>query len=99
MSYFPQLSRFRHSFRIRIFLAFTLIISFVIPGTAYFCYRQAATVIEDQMQEFALGSANQISKRVESFLSHHTFNVKLIKGLFENGLIDMTDDKQILRYF
>ncbi len=80
-------------------MALTLIISFVIPGTAYFCYRQAAVVIEEQMQEFALGSANQISKRVESFLSHHTFNVKLIKGLFENGLIDMTDDKQILRYF
>ncbi len=99
MSFFPQVARFRHSFRIRIFLALTLIIIIVIPGTGYFCYLQATRVIEKQLQEFALGSANQISKRVESFLSHHTFNVKLIKSLFENGLIDMTDDKQILQYF
>lgn len=99
MSFFPPASRFMHSFRIRIFLALTLIIVIVIPGTGYFCYIQATRVIEKQMQEFALGSADQISKRVESFLSHHTFNVKLIKALFEQGLIDMSDDKEILRYF
>ncbi|MCG8634726.1 MAG: ATP-binding protein [Desulfobacterales bacterium] len=99
MSFFPHLARFRHSFRIRIFLALTLIIILVIPGTGYFCYLQATRVIEKQLQEFALGSANQISKRVESFLSHHTFNVKLIRSLFEKGLIDMTDDKQIIQYF
>ncbi len=99
MSFFPTAAKFRHSFRIRIFLALTLIIIIVIPGTGYFCYLQATRVIEKQLQEFAIGSANQISKRVESFLSHHTFNVKLIKSLFENGLIDMTDDKQILQYF
>ncbi|MCG8633116.1 MAG: hypothetical protein MI863_04765, partial [Desulfobacterales bacterium] len=90
MSFFPHVARFRHSFRIRIFLALTLIIILVIPGTGYFCYLQATRVIEKQLQEFALGSANQISKRVESFLSHHTFNVKLIRSLFEKGLIDMT---------
>ncbi|MCG8683785.1 MAG: ATP-binding protein [Desulfobacterales bacterium] len=99
MSYFPHISRFRHSFRIRIFLALTLVITVVIPGTGYFCYIQATRVIENQMQAFALGSADQISKRVESFLSHHTFNVKLIKSLFESGLIDMQNDKEILRYF
>jgi len=91
--------RLRHSFRLRIFFALTLVIIIVIPGTGYFCYLQATRVIEKQMQEFALGSADQISKRVESFLSHHTFNVKLIKALFEKGLIDMTSDREILRYF
>ena len=99
MSFFPQAGRFMHSFRIRIFLAMTLIIVMVIPGTGYFCYLQATRVIEKQMQEFAVGSADQISKRVESFLSHHTFNVKLIKAFFESGLIDMGDDKEILRHF
>ena len=99
MNFFPPASRFLHSFRIRIFLAMTLIIFLVIPGTGYFCYLQAARIIQKQMQEFALGSADQISKRVESFLSRHTFNVKLIKAFFEAGLIDMGDDREILRYF
>jgi two-component system NtrC family sensor kinase len=99
MSFFPPASRFMHSFRIRIFLAMTLIIVMVIPGTGYFCYLQATRIIEKQMQEFAVGSADQISKRVESFLSHHTFNVKLIKAFFETGLIDMGDDREILRHF
>jgi len=39
------------------------------------------------MQQYALGTAAQISKRVESFLSQHTYNVKLIKSFFENQLI------------
>ncbi len=95
----PVLKRFMHSFRVRIFLALTLIILVAIPGTGYFCYVQARKVIEKQMHEFALGSADQISKRVESFLSHHTFNVKLLKTLFESNLIDMTNDREILRYF
>jgi len=99
MSFFPPASRFMHSFRIRIFLAMTLIIVMVIPGTGYFCYLQATRIIQKQMQEFAVGSADQISKRVESFLSRHTFNVKLIKAFFEAGLIDMGDDREILRYF
>lgn len=99
MSFFPQAGRFMHSFRIRIFLAMTLIIVMVIPGTGYFCYLQATRIIEKQMQEFAVGSADQISKRVESFLSHHTFNVKLIKAFFETGLINMADDREILRHF
>jgi len=92
-------TRLRHSFRLRIFFALTLIVIIVIPGTGYFCYIQASRVIEKQMQEFAIGSADQIAKRVESFLSHHTFNVNLIKSLFEKGLIDMSNDRQILNYF
>ncbi|WDP93058.1 MAG: HAMP domain-containing protein [Desulfobacter sp.] len=91
--------RLMHSFRLRIFSALILIIILVIPGTGYFCFIQATRIIEHQMQAFAIGSADQISKRVEAFLSHHTYNVQLIKSLFEQGLIDMTDDNEILRYF
>ena len=93
-----KLSLFWHSFQVRVFLALTLIIVIVIPGTGYFCYLQARKVAEKQMQQYSLGTAVQISKRVESFLSHHTYNVKLIKAFFENQLINHSDDKQILRY-
>jgi len=71
----------------------------VIPATGYFCYLQAKKIAESQMQQYALGTAAQISKRVESFLSHHTYNVQLIKAFFENNLIDHLNDKQILQYF
>lgn len=90
---------FWHSFQVRVFLALTLIIVIVIPGTGYFCYLQARKVAVAQMQQYALGTAAQISKRVESFLYQHTYNVKLIKSFFENQLINHDDDKQILRYF
>ncbi|MCK5541640.1 MAG: Cache 3/Cache 2 fusion domain-containing protein [Desulfobacterales bacterium] len=90
---------FFHSFQVRIFLALTLIIVIVIPGTGYFCYLQARKVAEQQMQQSALGTAVMISKRVESFLSQYTYNAKLIKSFFENQLIDYSDDKQILKYF
>jgi signal transduction histidine kinase len=56
-------------------------------------------VAVQQMQQYALGTAAQISKRVESFLSQHTYNVKLIKSFFENNLINHFNDKQILQYF
>ncbi len=88
-----------HSFQVRIFLSLTLIIVIVIPGTGYFCYIQARKVAVAQMQQYALGTAAQISKRVESFLSQHTYNARLIKSFFENNLIDHMDDRQILRYF
>jgi signal transduction histidine kinase len=94
-----QLSLFLHSFQVRIFLALTIIIVIVIPTTGYFCYLQAKKVAVSQMQQYALGTAAQISKRVESFLSHHTYNVQLIKSFFENSLINHMDDKQILKYF
>jgi len=94
-----KINIFWHSFQARVFLALTLIIVLVIPGTGYFCYLQARKVAIYQMQQYALSTAFQISKRVESYLSQHTYNVKLIKSFFENNLIDHDNDKEILRYF
>ena len=88
-----------HFLHWRIFLSMTLIIIIVIPGTGYFCYLQAKKVAEQQMQEYTLGTMAQISKRIESFLSQHAYNVQLIKAFFENNLIGHNDDKEILRYF
>lgn len=93
-----QASRLLHSFQARIFLALTLIIIIVIPGTGYLCYLQARMAAEKQMQQYARSTAIQISKRVESFLSQHTYNVRLIKSLFENRLINIRDDLEILQY-
>ncbi|MCP4021749.1 MAG: HAMP domain-containing protein [Desulfobacteraceae bacterium] len=94
-----NLTVFMHSFQIRVFLALTLVLFIFIPGTGYLCYLQAMRVTQKQMQQYALGTAAQISKRVQSFLSHHTYNVKLIKSFFENNLIDHADDKDILKHF
>ncbi|MCK5164642.1 MAG: hypothetical protein KAQ72_13040, partial [Desulfobacula sp.] len=58
-----NLSLFWHSFQVRVFLSLTLIIVIVIPGTGYFCYLQARRVAQQQMQQYALGTAAQISKR------------------------------------
>lgn len=93
-----QIKRFWYSFQARVFLSLTLIIVLVIPATGYFCYLQARKVAVQQMQQYALSTASQISKRVESFLSRHTYNVKLIKSFFENNLIEHSDDHEILRY-
>ena len=91
-------THYRHSFHFRVFLALALII-FFIPGTGYVGYLQARKVAENQMQQFTISTADQISKRVSSFLAQHTYNVKLIKSFIENHLIDPADEKDLLRYF
>lgn len=91
--------RYKHSFHIRVFLALSLIIFIFIPGTGYIGYLQAYKVVENQMQQFTIGTALQISKRISSFLAQHTYNVKLIKSLLENNLIDATKEKELLHYF
>jgi signal transduction histidine kinase len=92
-------SRCRHSFHFRIFLALALVIFIFIPGTGYIGYLQARKVAENQMQQFTISMADQISKRVSLFLAQHTYNVKLIKSFIENHLVDPANKKELLRYF
>ncbi len=93
------LKHYKHSFQFRVFLALALVIFIFIPGTGYMGYLQARKVAENQMQQYAIGTAVQISKRVSSFLSQHTDNVKLIKSFLENRLIDSTNEGELLRCF
>lgn len=96
------LSRFRryiHSFQVRVFFALALIIFIFIPGTGYIGFLQAYKVVENQMQQYTIGTAGQISKRISSFLAQHTYNVKLIKSLFENNLVNAENEKELLNYF
>ncbi len=92
-------TRYRHSFHFRVFLALALVIFIFIPGTGYIGYLQARKVAENQMQQFTISMADQISKRVSLFLAQHTYNVKLIKSFIENHLVDPADHKELLRYF
>ncbi len=91
--------QYRHSFRLRVFLALTLIIIIFIPGTGYIGFLQASKVVENQMQKYTSGTAVQISKRIRSFLDQHIYNVRLIKSFLEHQLIDPTNKDELLRSF
>lgn len=88
-----------HSFQVRVFLALALIIFVFIPGTGYIGYLQAYKVVEDQMQQYTTGTADQIAGRIRSFLARHTYNVRLIKSLLENKLVKVQNEGQLLHYF
>ncbi len=83
----------------RVFLALILIIVIFIPGMGYVGYLQALRVAKQQMEQYAIGTAEQISKRVTSFLAHHSYNVSLLASLFEKGLVNFSDQRQLLLYF
>ncbi len=91
--------RYIHSFHIRVFLALSLVIFIFIPGTGYIGFLQAYKVVENQMQHYTIGTAAQISKRISSFLAQHNYNVRLIKSLLENNLVDAANEKELLHYF
>ncbi len=93
------LKHYIHSFHIRVFLALSLIIFIFIPGTGYIGFLQAYKVVENQMQQYTIGTAGQITKRITSFLAQHSYNVKLIKSLLENNLVTTANDKELLGYF
>lgn len=88
-----------HSFQVRVFLALALIIFIFIPGTGYIGYLQAYKVVEDQMQQYTTATADQIAKRIRSFLAQHTYNVLLIKSLLENKLVQAQNEGKLLHYF
>ncbi len=87
------------SFQLRIFLALALVIAIFIPGTGYLGYLQALRVAENQMEQYAIGTAAQISERTNSFLAQHSYNVTLLASLFETELINSADNKTLLQYF
>lgn len=99
MKYKKILQKYRSSFQFRIFLALVLVITIFIPGTGYVGYLQALKVAENQMEQYAIGTATQISKRVNSFLAQHSYNVSLLASLFENRLINSNDPDELLLYF
>ncbi len=96
---YEGLWRYIHSFQIRVFLVLALVIFIFIPGTGYIGFLQAYKVVENQMQQYTIGTAGQITKRINSFLDQHDYNVQLIKSLLENNLVDAANTRELLHYF
>ena len=93
---FRKLSR---SFQIRLLVSFALIILIFIPGAGYFSYLQARNATEKQIQRNAISTAVQISERIRTFLSQYMYNANLIKAFFENHLISVDKQKDMINYF
>lgn len=93
------LTRSIHSFQIRVFLALALVIFVFIPGTGYIGFLQAFKVVENQMQQYTISTADQITKRVSSFLAQHTYNVRLIKALLEKNMVEAKNEGKLLLNF
>ncbi len=93
------LRNYRKSFQFRVFLALLLVIVIFIPGTGYIGYLQALQVAEEQMEQYSIRTATQISDRVTAFLSQHTDNVSLLASLFASDLIDPQNEMELLEYF
>lgn len=92
------LQKLQQSFQMRVFSAFFLIIIIFIPGTGYIGYLQALDGAREQMEQYTQSTGREIAKRITAFLSKHSQNVTTLASLFQNGLIDPTNQDEILQY-
>jgi len=90
---------YRHSFQLRLFVAITGMTILFITATGYFSYLQGKKTIENQIEQYTVGTAEQIAARIRSYLSRPAGNVSLLKASIENGFIDPTDSRDLIRYF
>jgi signal transduction histidine kinase len=90
--------RWWRSLQFRVFAALAVIILLFIPTLGLISYLQGKRAIEDQIELYAVSTANQMAERVRSYLSHHTSNVRLIKMFLENQLINATDEQNLIQY-
>lgn len=90
---------YRHSFQLRLFAAITGMTILFIMATGYFSYLQGRRSLENQIAQYAVGTADQIAARVRSYLSRPAENVRLLKALIENGFIDPDRPGDLIRYF
>ena len=93
------LKNLHRSFRMRLFVALSLMIFIFIPVTGYFSYRQALKAVENQMQHYAISTASQISERIRQFLSQHMDTARLIKAFMEKGMIRVNNQQELVGYF
>lgn len=92
-------ARLKHSFQVRLFMALTVVILIFIPGTGYFSYLQARKAVENQMQNYAIGTASQIAERIRQFLSQHMNSARQIKAFIETRMINPNQPRQLIDYF
>jgi len=89
----------RISFQVRLFLSFLIIIFCFFPAVGYFGFVQWKRSLERQVQQNSLNTASQIAEQVKAYLAKHSDNTRLIRLVFEKGLIDPEDRAQLLSYF
>jgi signal transduction histidine kinase len=92
-------ARLKNSFQVRLFVALTIIVLIFIPGTGYFSYLHARKAVENQMQNYAIGTASQIAERIRQFLSQHMNSARLIKAFIETRMINPDMPKELMDYF
>ncbi len=87
------------SFQFRLFFSFLIIIFCFIPSFGYLSFLEGKHAIENQIEQYSLSTVSQISERVRFFLLQHSRNVRFIKRLIEQKIIDPSKNEQLLSYF
>ena len=90
---------YRHSFQIRLFAAITGMTILFISVTGYFSYRLGRRSVEKQIEQYAVGTAAQITERIRAYLLQPSKEVSLLKAAMENGFIDPGDDSELIHFF
>ncbi|MBC2711672.1 MAG: Cache 3/Cache 2 fusion domain-containing protein [Desulfosarcina sp.] len=94
-----MLRAYRHSFQIRLFAAITGMTILFIAATGYFSYLLGRRSVEKQIERYAVGTAAQITERVRTFLLQPAKEVSLLSAAIENGFIDPSNAKALIRFF
>ncbi len=89
----------RRSFQVRLFVSFLLIIFCFIPSVGYLSYLQGKRSVERQIEQYSLATVKQVTERVRSFLLQHKRNVRFLKSLLEQRIIDPRNRQALLQYF
>ncbi len=90
---------FRHSFQLRLFAAITGMTILSIAVTGYFAYLLGRRSMEKQIEQYAIGTAAQITERIRTYLHQPAKSVALLKASMENGFIDTKDERNLIRFF
>ena len=90
---------YRHSFQIRLFAAITGMTILFIAVTGYFSYLLGRRSLEKQIEQYAIGTAGQITERVRTYLSQPVKNVGILKASIEKGFLDPSDQDAMIRFF
>jgi signal transduction histidine kinase len=90
---------FRHSFQVRLFAAITGMTILFIAVTGYFSYLLGRRSVENQIEQYAVGTAAQITDRIRAYLLQPARAVSLLKTAAENGFLQPADEGDLLQFF
>ena len=94
-----MMGAYRHSFQIRLFAAITGMTILFIAVTGYFSYLLGRRSVEKQIEQYAVGTAAQITERIRAYLLQPSKEVSLLRAAMQNGFIDPGDDSELIHFF